>query len=237
MAATSKEQVFDKGIRQKWTLFAVPIVRNHLAVVELTPRSKCVYTRHPDLCHATSGMLTSQPPEHAKIGMRVKTLSDRRHNKILRVNTASGANWLIIDFSFHSLYTDSRHWWLVDHWVATRLFSPAPPYRIARIFADKWGGGGKGVKCNTSKLFCAACTESQNRAAAFFSPKSEIFGRRVRSCELFFIYFPIDCMVCSPNVLFSQRKPQSGFVTTSSKQTIWRCLPLTALLRLPDTVQ
>ena len=46
MAATSKEQVFDKGIRQKeWThsLFAVPIVRNHLAVVELTPRSKCMY--------------------------------------------------------------------------------------------------------------------------------------------------------------------------------------------------
>ena len=32
------------------------------------------------------------PREHAKIGMRVKTLSDRRHNKFLRVNTASGAN-------------------------------------------------------------------------------------------------------------------------------------------------
>ena len=67
---------------------------NHLPVVELTPRSKCVYTRHPDLCHATSGVLTSQPPEHAKIRMRVKTLSDRRHKQILRVNTASGANWL-----------------------------------------------------------------------------------------------------------------------------------------------
>ena len=47
------------------SLFAVPIVRNHLAVVELTLRSKCVYTRHPDLCHATSGVLTSRPPEHA----------------------------------------------------------------------------------------------------------------------------------------------------------------------------
>ena len=88
MAATSKEQVFDKGIRQiEWThsLFAVPIVRNHLAVVELTPRSKCVYTRHTDLCHATSGVLTSQPPEHTKIGMRVKTLSDQRHKKFVRV--------------------------------------------------------------------------------------------------------------------------------------------------------
>ena len=72
----------------------MPIVRNHLAVVELTPRSKCVYTRHPDLCHATSGVLTSQPPEHAQIGMHVKTLSDRQHKKKLRVNTASGANWL-----------------------------------------------------------------------------------------------------------------------------------------------
>ena len=51
-------------------------------------------TRHPDLCHATSGVLTSQLPEHAKIGMRVKTLSDRRRKKILHVNTASGANWL-----------------------------------------------------------------------------------------------------------------------------------------------
>ena len=82
--------------QREWThsLFAVPIVRNHLAVVELTPRSKCVYTRHPDLCHATSAVLTSQPLEHAKIGMRVKMLSDRRHKKTLRVNTASGANWL-----------------------------------------------------------------------------------------------------------------------------------------------
>ena len=111
MAATSKEQVFDKGIRQKWTkrvnsLFAVPIVRNHFAVVELTPRSKCVYTRHPDLCHATSGVLTSQPPEHAKIGMRVKTLSDRQHKNILHVNTASGANWLRFEsWSGHFTYT------------------------------------------------------------------------------------------------------------------------------------
>ena len=63
-------------------------------LVELTPRSKCVYTRHPDLCHATSGVLTSQPPEHAKIGMRVKTLSDWRHKRFLLVNTASGTNWL-----------------------------------------------------------------------------------------------------------------------------------------------
>ena len=92
--------------QREWThsLFAVPIVRNHLAVVELTPRSKCVYTRYPDLCHATSGVLTSQPPEHAKIGMRVKTLSDRRHNKILRVNTASGANWLTAAFQFFCFY-------------------------------------------------------------------------------------------------------------------------------------
>ena len=64
-----------------------------LAVVELSPRSKCVYTRHPHLCHATICVLTSQPTKLAKIGMRVKTLSDRRHKNILRVNTASGANW------------------------------------------------------------------------------------------------------------------------------------------------
>ena len=76
------------------------IIINHLPVVELTPRSKRVCTRHPDLCHATSGVLTSQPPEHAKIGMRVKTLSDRRHNKILHVNTASGANWLMSSHAF-----------------------------------------------------------------------------------------------------------------------------------------
>ena len=31
---------------------------------------------------------------HTKIGMRVKTLSARRLKQILRVNTASGANWL-----------------------------------------------------------------------------------------------------------------------------------------------
>ena len=42
-------------------------------MVELTPRSECVYTHHLDLCHATNGVLTSQPPDHAKIGMRVKT--------------------------------------------------------------------------------------------------------------------------------------------------------------------
>ena len=104
-----------KNEQKEWThsLFAVQIVRNHLDVVELTPRSKCVYTRHLDLCHATSGVLTSQPPEHAKIGMRVKTLSDRRHNKILRVNTASGANWLMQ----HLYYSIN---WL---WLVTAFFS------------------------------------------------------------------------------------------------------------------
>ena len=67
-----------------------------LAVVEMSPRSKCVYTRHPHLCHATICVLTSQPTKLAKIGMRIiiKTLSDRRHKNFVRVNTASGANWL-----------------------------------------------------------------------------------------------------------------------------------------------
>ena len=98
-----KNRCLIKGLgkyqQREWThsLFAVPIVRNHLAVVELTPRSKCIYTRHPDLCHAMSGVLTSQPPEHAKIGMRVETLSDRRHKTNFRVNMASGTNWLMLE--------------------------------------------------------------------------------------------------------------------------------------------
>ena len=51
-------------------------------MVDMTPRKVGVYTRHPDLhvWHATSGVLTSLPTKRAKIGMRVKTLSDRRHN-------------------------------------------------------------------------------------------------------------------------------------------------------------
>ena len=79
------------------------IVRNHLALVELTPRSKCVYTRHPDLCHTTSGVLTSQPPEHATIGMRAKT--------------SSGANWLICHFEIYKLFFG----WLVD-WLIKPTF-------------------------------------------------------------------------------------------------------------------
>ena len=42
-------------------------------------------TRHPDLWHAMSGMLTSLPTKLTKIGMRVKTLSDLRHKLFLRV--------------------------------------------------------------------------------------------------------------------------------------------------------
>ena len=80
-------------------MFAVPIVRNHLPVVS--------GSRHPDLCHATIGVLTSQPPEHAKIGMRVETLSDRRHKNNLRVNTASGANWLMVNGLSSSAFISS----------------------------------------------------------------------------------------------------------------------------------
>ena len=80
-----KNRSFDKGIRQISTKrvnsFIVccadcsePLIV--IAVVELTPRSKCVYTHHQDLCHATSGVLTSQPPEHANIGMRVPNKCD-----------------------------------------------------------------------------------------------------------------------------------------------------------------
>ena len=78
-----------------------------LAVVEMSPRSKCVYTRHPHLCHATICVLTSQPTKLAKIGMRVKTLSEQRHQKNVRVNTASGANWLhkISGVTKHDLHT------------------------------------------------------------------------------------------------------------------------------------
>ena len=57
LAGTSKEQVLDKGIRQKstkeWThsLTAVPFVRGHWTVSPRTPRNTCVYTRHPAQCH------------------------------------------------------------------------------------------------------------------------------------------------------------------------------------------
>ena len=73
--------------QREWThsLFAVPIVRSHLPVFALTPRRECVYTRHPQQQRAMRGVLTSHPTKLAKIGMRVKTLSDRRHKKCLRV--------------------------------------------------------------------------------------------------------------------------------------------------------
>ena len=64
LAGTSKEQVVDKGIRQKstkeWThsLMAVPFVRGHRSVFSWTPRNTCVYTSHPMFVTATSGMLT-----------------------------------------------------------------------------------------------------------------------------------------------------------------------------------
>ena len=84
MAATvrQKNRCSIKGLgkyqHREWTysLFAVPIVRNHfdLAVVDLTPRSKCVYIH--------------------VIRIYVKTLSDWWHKINLRVNTASGTNWL-----------------------------------------------------------------------------------------------------------------------------------------------
>ena len=54
-------------------------------MVDMTPRKVGVYTRHPDLCHATSGVLTSLPTKLTKNGIRVKTLSDRRHKNCLRV--------------------------------------------------------------------------------------------------------------------------------------------------------
>ena len=48
-------------------------------MVDMTPRKVVMYTRHPDLWHATSSVLTSLPTKLTKIGMSVKTLSDRRH--------------------------------------------------------------------------------------------------------------------------------------------------------------
>ena len=76
------------------SLFAVPFVRSHPTVNPWTPRNNCVYTRQPQRHRATSGVLTSLPAKLAKIGMRVKTLSDRRHKHFVRVYTASDANWL-----------------------------------------------------------------------------------------------------------------------------------------------
>ena len=57
VVGTSKEQVMQKGIRQKttkeWThsLTAVPFVRGHRTVSPRSPRNTCVYTRHPAQCH------------------------------------------------------------------------------------------------------------------------------------------------------------------------------------------
>ena len=72
-----------KNQQKEWTrsLFAVPFVRGHPTVTPWTPRNDCVYTRQPQLWHATSGVLTSLPTKLAKIGMRVKTLSARRHKQ------------------------------------------------------------------------------------------------------------------------------------------------------------
>ena len=44
-----------------------------------------MYTLQLQRQRATRGVLTSHPAKLAKIGMRIKTLSDRRHNKIVRV--------------------------------------------------------------------------------------------------------------------------------------------------------
>ena len=58
-------------------------------------------------------LMTSQPPEHAKIGMCFKTLSDRRHKKSLRVNTASGANWLwpFFNLDYRSILLKHIRFW------------------------------------------------------------------------------------------------------------------------------
>ena len=72
LAGTSKEQVVDKGIRQKstkeWTysLTSVPFVRGHQTVSPRTPRNTCVYTHHLAQCHATCGVLTRLPAKLAK---------------------------------------------------------------------------------------------------------------------------------------------------------------------------
>ena len=77
----SKEQVVDKGIKQKstkeWThsLMAVPFVRGHRTVSPQTPRNACTYTRHPAQCHVWRvDMVLGQT--HQKNGMRVKTSTD-----------------------------------------------------------------------------------------------------------------------------------------------------------------
>ena len=83
--------------QREWThsLFAVPIVRNHLAVVELTPRSKCMYTRHPRFMSRHEWRVDKSAARTRKKSECVLRRSPiGGTNKILRVNTASGANWL-----------------------------------------------------------------------------------------------------------------------------------------------
>ena len=85
----------------------MPIVQCYPTVTPWTPRNDGVYTRQPQRQHATSGVFTSLLARHAKIGMRVKTLFDRRHKNNLRVYTASDANWL--NKSFSSWPTTIQH--------------------------------------------------------------------------------------------------------------------------------
>ena len=97
MPGTSKEQVVDKGIRQKstkeWThsLTAVPFIQGHRSVFPQTPRNTGVYTRHPTFVTATSGVLTRLPAKLSKNGMRVYTLPVRQAGRKKKLRVYVGA--------------------------------------------------------------------------------------------------------------------------------------------------
>ena len=97
----SKEQVLDKGIRQKST----KRVNSFIVCSAFCPgppnrdpmdseKRLRVHTSQAPQWHAMHGVLTSLPSTYTEIGMHVYKSSDYQWVKFVHVCTASNANWL-----------------------------------------------------------------------------------------------------------------------------------------------
>ena len=86
LAATSKEQVFDKGIRQKSTKRVNSFTVCCVDCSEPPSRGRLDSEKEMRVCTSSGFMLRHEwRVDKSKIRMRVKTLSNRRHKFILRV--------------------------------------------------------------------------------------------------------------------------------------------------------